>query len=312
MLAWVMLLFFPLHCWWLIFLFNRWTAALIVIYVLYINGPGLRAAKTGTWPKVARKWAWWRYMAEYFPATIVRTTPLNPEDRYIFTVHPHGIITLASWVAFDTEGAGFAQLFPGIDLRVLTLNINFRFPIVRELLLSLGLCDASKETCINILSSGPGRAILLAVGGAAEALLAEPGTYDIILDKRKGFVKVALETGAHLVPVLLYGENDIFSTVKLKPGGWCERWVKRIQKALGFTTPIFWGRGLLPYRKPIDLVVGPPLPVPHVDRGALSDDAFDQLVAEYHEKYKQSLQQLWDSTHENYKDRIKSGLRIVQ
>ena len=32
------------------------------------------------------------------------------------------------------------------------------------------------------------------------------------MDSRKGFVRVALDNGANLVPVLAFGENDAFST----------------------------------------------------------------------------------------------------
>ena len=40
------------------------------------------------------------------------------------------------------------------------------------------------------------------------------GTMDLVLLHRKGFVKMALQTGAHLVPVLSFGENDLFTLVK--------------------------------------------------------------------------------------------------
>ena len=45
------------------------------------------------------------------------------------------------------------------------------------------------------------------VGGAAESLEAFPGQYRLVLRKRKGFIRIALETGASLVPVFSFGEN---------------------------------------------------------------------------------------------------------
>ena len=47
------------------------------------------------------------------------------------------------------------------------------------------------------------------VGGAPEALLAKPGKPEIILNARKGFIKLALQLGTDLVPVFGFGENDI-------------------------------------------------------------------------------------------------------
>lgn len=68
----------------------------------------------------------------------------------------------------------------GIDIHPMTLEVNFRLPFMREFLLLHGVVDASKSACLMVLGKGSGQAILLAVGGAQEALLAQPGTYDVV------------------------------------------------------------------------------------------------------------------------------------
>ena len=50
-------------------------------------------------------------------------------------------------------------------------------------MLLLGFIDADAATLRKVLRK-PGRAVMLAVGGAEEALLAKPGTHDLILNKR--------------------------------------------------------------------------------------------------------------------------------
>eukprot|EP00879_Flechtneria_rotunda_P027187 GHRR01029065.1.p2 GENE.GHRR01029065.1~~GHRR01029065.1.p2 ORF type:complete len:111 (+),score=33.29 GHRR01029065.1:1044-1376(+) len=62
----------------------------------------------------------------------------------------------------------------------MTLEINFKLPFLREFLLLHGVVDASKTACLMVLGRGSGQAILLAVGGAQESLLAKPGTYDLV------------------------------------------------------------------------------------------------------------------------------------
>jgi 2-acylglycerol O-acyltransferase 2 len=62
----------------------------------------------------------------------------------------------------------------------MTLEVNFKLPFMRELLLLHGVVDASRSACLMTLGKGSGSAILLAVGGAQEALLARPGTYDLV------------------------------------------------------------------------------------------------------------------------------------
>ena len=46
-----------------------------------------------------------------------------------------------------------------------------------------GMCDVRRDTMVELLSS-PGRAVMVAIGGASEALLAAPGTMNLILNKR--------------------------------------------------------------------------------------------------------------------------------
>ena len=48
----------------------------------------------------------------------------------------------------------------------------------------MGICSVSKQSCSNILKGGPGQAITIVVGGAAESLSAHPGTADLTLRKR--------------------------------------------------------------------------------------------------------------------------------
>ena len=55
---------------------------------------------------------------------------------------------------------------------------------------------------------------MIAVGGATESLYSAPGTMDLVLHRRTGFVRVALQTGASLVPVINFGENELYNTVR--------------------------------------------------------------------------------------------------
>lgn len=54
----------------------------------------------------------------------------------------------------------------------------------------------------------------IVVGGAAESLSARPGTADLTLKRRLGFIKLAIREGADLVPVFSFGENDVGELLK--------------------------------------------------------------------------------------------------
>jgi 2-acylglycerol O-acyltransferase 2 len=61
--------------------------------------------------------------------------------------------------------------------------------------MALGIGSVSKKSCTNVLRQGPGSAITIVVGGAAESLSARPGTNDLTLRKRLGFIKIAVREG---------------------------------------------------------------------------------------------------------------------
>lgn len=89
----------------------------------------------------------------------------------------------------------------GITNHCMTLSANFRAPLIREWCLLHGLRSCSRRSCINMLQRA-GNSILLVPGGAAEAITAAEGCYEIVLNKRKvcigeGGVRVVRWVCAH-------------------------------------------------------------------------------------------------------------------
>jgi 2-acylglycerol O-acyltransferase 2 len=250
-----------------------------------------------------------KYFVEYFPITLWRkSVPLDSKRKYVFAYHPHGIIGLGSFGAFATHAAGFQEKFPGIDIRLLTLDSNFKVPIFREILMGFGVCSCSRRSCDTILQRGPGSAICLVVGGAAESLETQRGTYRLVLG-RKGFVQVAVDNDADLVPVIAFGETDAFETFSAAPGTLLRAVQDWIQKKIKFTVPIFWGRGMfntnfgmMPKRRPIHVVTGEPLQVkPFRDQGLEGEE----LVNAVHRAYIAALRRLFDEN----KDECEAGIK---
>lgn len=100
------------------------------------------------------------------------------------TRYSPGCLLRGAIATFATEGTGFSEAFPGLQPHLLTLTSNFNVPIYREILLLMGICSVSKQSCSNILRRGAGQAITIVVGGAAESLAARPGTADLTLRRR--------------------------------------------------------------------------------------------------------------------------------
>jgi hypothetical protein len=261
----------------------------------------------------------WSLFASYFPARLHRSQELEPTRKYIFGYHPHGIISHGAFAAFATEALGFSQLFPGITNALLTLDSNFRYPIYREYALRLGMASVSRESCENILSKGGhngegmGRAITIVVGGARESLDARPGVVRLVLRRRKGFVKMAIRTGADLVPVLAFGENDIYDQVDSESHPLLHKFQLLVKKVMGFTVPIFHARGIfnydvgmMPYRRPINVVVGRPI------RVVQDKHPNPEYMDEVHEKYIEELMRLWHEHKDTFAKQRTGELEIVE
>eukprot|EP00455_Lapot_gusevi_P001403 TRINITY_DN1056_c0_g1_i1.p2 TRINITY_DN1056_c0_g1~~TRINITY_DN1056_c0_g1_i1.p2 ORF type:complete len:346 (-),score=128.21 TRINITY_DN1056_c0_g1_i1:68-1105(-) len=254
----------------------------------------------------------WKHFVDYFPVSLEKTVDLDPSKNYVMGYHPHGIISMGAFGNFATEATGFSEKFPGINLRLLTLSMNFKVPFLRDILLNLGVCDVAERSCHNILKKGPGNSIMIVVGGAAEALDAHPKSYDLLLG-RSGFVRVALMNGASLVPVLSFGENDLYEQVENPRGSKLRRLQRWMQQKVGFSIPLFYGRGifnyrigLLPRRVAINTVVGTPIDCPKIENPS------KEQIAEYHHKYVEGVRDIWNSRKNKYALDRKATLRIYQ
>jgi 2-acylglycerol O-acyltransferase 2 len=293
---------------------------LIVPYLIYVL-----FSKAGTSGELSQRSDWlrkqkiWSLFASYFPARLHRTAELTPTRKYVFGYHPHGIISHGAFAAFGTEALGFSQLFPGITNTLLTLDNNFRVPFYRDYLLRMGLASVSRESCENLLNKGGpngegmGRAITIVVGGAQESLETQPGTLRLILNRRKGFVKLAIRAGADLVPVLAFGENDIYEQISPAEHPQLHRFQMYVKKLMGFTIPMFHARGIfnydvgiMPYRRPLNIVVGRPITT--LQQAQPDEKYLDQI----HTQYATELQRLWDAWKDTFaKDRI-AELEIIE
>jgi 2-acylglycerol O-acyltransferase 2 len=260
-----------------------------------------------------RSWRWFKHYANYFPVKLVKTVDLPANKNYLFGCFPHAIIGCGLFANFATNATGFNELFPGIRSKMCTLSYHFYVPFFRELTLSWGMMSAKYASIKNALSQSTNplavanqdgftsNAVVLVIGGAQEALLSHPGQYQIYIKNRKGFAKIALETGASLVPVFSFGEVEVFDQPSNEPGSKLRSFQESIKKWTGIAPAIFIGRGffqysfgLIPRRNEIHTVVGAPIVV---EKNILpsKDD-----VEELHQKFIGELEKLFEEHKGKY------------
>ncbi|XP_040117891.1 2-acylglycerol O-acyltransferase 3-like [Oryx dammah] len=249
-----------------------------------------------------KNWTAWKHLSDYFPIKLVKTAELPPDRNYVLGSHPHGVISVGTVCNFATEGTGLSQLFPGLRFSLAVLHCLLYLPGHREYFLSCGACSVNCQSLDYVLSQSQlGRAVVIVVGGANEALYAVPGEHCLTLRNRKGFVRLALRHGASLVPVYSFGENDIFRVKAFAPDSWQHLLQITIKKLLSCSPCIFWGRGLfsakswglLPLARPITTVVGRPIPVPQCPQPT------EEQVDHYHTLYLKALEQLFEEHKES-------------
>lgn len=247
----------------------------------------------------------WKCCAEYYPLQLVRTVALPAENNYMFCLHPHGVFSLSHAINFASNGTGFFELFPGIKCFLCTLRQQFKIPFHREYVMGMGAMEVSRDAILNTLSRGPGYSVALVPGGAQEALDAFNGTMRLTILKRKGFVRCALRTGASLVPVISFGENELYVARKGAKRWLIMRlWEKLLKRCYGLASPSAMGRGvfittcpdpfMLPFRKPVTTVVGKPLALPRLPNPLPED------VDHWHAKYVDALKELFERTAPQY------------
>ncbi|XP_018584430.1 2-acylglycerol O-acyltransferase 3b [Scleropages formosus] len=287
----------------LTFLFMGVSFTLLIVYLLFTSLwllPALyltwmaadwdtpeRGGRRSEW---MRSWPVWRHFKNYFPVKLVKTAELSPNKNYILGSHPHGIMCMGAISCFSTTYGGFSQAFPGMRVTLAILAGLFRLPIFRDYLMSAGMCPVSKPSLEYLLSrNGKGNAVVIVTGGAAESLSSAPGVNTVVMRQRKGFVRLALEYGADLVPVYSFGENELFQQVVFSEGSMTRGLQIAFKKIMGFAPCLFMGQswGLLPYKTPVTTVVGSPIAVPRMAYPS------EETVDHYHSLYMEALTKLF-------------------
>lgn len=101
----------------------------------------------------------------------------------------------------------------------------------------------------------------------------------VVLRKRKGLAKLALRTGAPILPAYSIGNTAAFSA-------WFDRWglLERVSRKLQASFFLYWGRFLLPVprRVNVTMLIGPPILVTKVDEPTAEqvDALHERLLAE--------------------------------
>nr|CDJ92534.1 Diacylglycerol acyltransferase domain containing protein [Haemonchus contortus] len=237
-----------------LFTFQWHILLLYAAWFFYDRNSPKRGGYASEW---VQRWTVHKWFADYFPVTLHKTVDLSPNHNYLIGCHPHGIIAMAVYANFATNGTNKYAKFPGIRFRMPQGKVSNTCSIALKpvTLSSLWSVELKKHRCTSWLPYA----------------------------------------------VYSFGENEVFDQVENPKGSTIRRFQSWVKHLAGFSLPFFHGRGIfqltfgyLPFRKPIDTVVGEPIPVTKVPNPT------QEQIDELHEIYVEKLNSLFEEHKQRY------------
>lgn len=220
--------------------------------------------------------------------------------RLIFGYHPHSLIP-AGAVWFWMLPA-FAEKYRNVKPVTLAASVLFKAPFVREMAAWLGVRSVSREVFQSSLRADG--AVVVCPGGQGEMCEHVGGLSEDVITlctKHKGFVRMAIEERAKLVPVVVFGESSSWRNVLRHPGRY---FYSRFRLAMPLFAVGYLGFLPIPARVPLTFVIGAPMSVPEPDaRG----EARESDVLKTHRAYYDEIARLF---HEHREESGFANLRL--
>jgi len=274
--------------------------AVIALYAAFVM-------KTASAPRQLTPWGYrWAARAaaaicaaigKLFGLTFTMKFSEDLKGPFLACVSPHGVLPLSligfgMW-KFCARAGPFSE--PGLvrlDARAGGASILFNVPVLRELLLLANVRDASLGNLIRLLMSG--RTVAVNPGGNWEMTNASHEQERIYVQKRLGFVRLAMKAGCPLLPAYAFGESQLFRSSKRLLG--LRLWMVR---KFRIGVPLFTGRWGLPWTVPIPtdvtFVVGKPVAV-----GPPNGDPTDEEVDEVFQRYVDEVCAIYQANASKY------------
>ena len=290
---------FPIISW---FIYSSYGVIILIIFlIMYLN---IFMAD-----KNIRKYKIWRKLQNFDLWDAIRRgangkiiidgkNPLKKNESYIFAFHPHGYFPLTiGWIIASKELQHYIDKNDnkGYLARFITLvsALCFNVPIIRELVISFGCMEATKDIFSELLVKGYN--LFLCPGGINEVLKTEEKKAKdrnannlYISTKHKGFIKQALINNTSIIPVLSFGEQELLSSKTIF------KWGKFI-----ITIPV--GRYYLPIPRnhPVTVIIGKPVGYKKCSNPT------DDDVTKYHKKFYDKMREMFNK----YKDHQDVAIR---
>lgn len=267
--------------------------------MLPVNFPGKLGYKMGDWmAKGAEKYFGLKTVIED-EDDLVRHSKMN--KALIFAFNPHDMLPFPV-IAFNTA----LNRLPGKigkECAGLMTGAIFNIPLLRHVYSWVRGLPVDKKTFLGRLHKG--ESFAFSPGGVQEVLMLDPKKPKevvLYLEKRKGFIKLALQTGSPLVPVFCFGLDGSYRYYV--PRG---SLTEKLSRSIGFAPIFYWGRFCIPFGIPypqkINVVIGKAIDVPKE-----GEKVTQESIDKYHALFIKELGALF----ERHKEESGYGERLLK
>lgn len=205
----------------------------------------------------------------------------NPPERGIYCFHPHNSFSVSYF--FHTLTHLTKNPVKG---KSTVANAWYWFPWGSEILEGMNGVPNRYLEMKKVLEN---KENLFVIPGGISEMNLSTNTKDIkiLLKKKRGIFRLALETGTPLIPVITYGEEELYELAKI-PG-------RRFLEKFGIGLPIpslktIWKLAANSIETPVKTIIGSEIPVKKVE--VVTEVEINQL----RKKYIEGLQELFDKT----------------
>lgn len=225
----------------------------IVFYILlYVDS----ACRNGNrnWNRVRALKIWKKINDWWFPLDYhSQCRNFDTSKRYLFIVHPNpynlGMI-------FGLGLHGGHSVLKKLNLLWMIPSIYLKIPILRDVLMWSGAVSQDNRNVVDLFNKG--HSVALSPDGNKDSLRSKEDRLYVKMADDSIF-NYALENGIEIVPVVIYGESELYNTTT-SPKMECVR--RFCFEKIGIPWPTIalgWYNTFLPKRKEIHIYIGSPV-----------------------------------------------------
>lgn len=224
----------------------------------------------------------------YFRYEVVGLENVPATGRAVL-VSNHGILPVDALLLHCAIRDAFGRWPRGLtDRRI------FRIPVLRQVFLDLGIVVAHPETGQALLEQG--EIVTIMPGGAREAFKSSRERYRLMWKRRKGYVRLAIQTGSPIIPAICIGNDEMYHV--FFDGYHLSERIFGKEALLPITLPV--GIGPLPLPAKLTHYVGKPVRTRYRPEDAEDPQKVDRL----HRRVVRAMQEL---LHRGLQGRARSG-----